>query len=245
MRLQIVSDLHIETIKGNVNLIEFIKPVGDVLILAGDIGSMYRTWQLCNFLDQACDAFPIVLFVPGNHEYYTLSKNNKRPFVTLENTMIRFKETHTNFYFLNRSTLQIKNWIFIGATLWSTPEYFSDKIVRINGINKTRFLTMHKLDKKFIKKQIKQAKNKKLIPIVITHYPPVIDSVNPLRLGDPYLSLYTNYLEDLVINAKIWISGHTHYNYRIYKGDCLLISNQLGKAKDNITNFSLNKIIEL
>ena len=92
---------------------------------------------------------------------------------------------------------------------------------------------------------IRLAKKKELIPVVITHYPPVIDAVKETRLDDPYLSLYTNNLEDLLSTAKVWISGHTHNNYMKYKNNCLLVSNQLGKAKDNITDFSKRKIITI
>ena len=63
------------------------------------------------------------------------------------------------------------------------------------------------------------------------------------RLGP--ISLYTNNLEDLLSSAKVWISGHTHYNYMKYKNNCLLISNQLGKKRDNITDFSKRKIITI
>ena len=152
MKLQIVSDLHIETSREYVKFLDYVTPTGDILILAGDIGSMYRTRQLCNFLTQACECFPLVIFVPGNHEYYKFRKNKARPFATLENTLMKFKAHHPNFYLLNRSTLQVGNCIFIGATLWSEPDKFSDRIVRINGITKERFLNMHMLDKKFIKK---------------------------------------------------------------------------------------------
>ena len=245
MKLQIVSDLHIETKREHVNLLDYVTPVGDVLVLAGDIGSMYRTRQLCNLLEQACNQFPLVIFVPGNHEYYKLGKNHSRPFATLENTLNRFKEYHPNFYFLNRSTLQIENYIFIGATLWSNPDKFSNRIVRINCITKDRFTNMHILDKKFIVKQLQIAKKKKLTPIVITHYPPVIDAVKESRLDDLYLSLYSNNLEDILSDVKVWISGHTHNNYMKYKNNCLLVSNQLGKEKDNITDFSKRKIITI
>ena len=245
MKLQIVSDLHIETIREQVKLTDYVTPEGDILVLAGDIGSMYRTRQLCNLLEQACKQFPLVIFVPGNHEYYKLRKNHSRPFATLENTLIKFKEYHPNFYLLNRSTLQIENYVFIGATLWTKPEKFSDRIVRINCITKERFTNMHILDKKFIQRQLRIAKKRELIPIVITHYPPVIDAVREYRLDDPYVSLYTNNLEDLLSSAKVWISGHTHYNYMKYKNNCLLVSNQLGKKRDNITDFSKRKIITI
>ena len=92
---------------------------------------------------------------------------------------------------------------------------------------------------------IEYCQENNLKPIVITHYPPVIDAVREYRLDDPYVSLYTNNLEDLLSSAKVWISGHTHYNYMKYKNNCLLVSNQLGKKRDNITDFSKRKIITI
>lgn len=243
MRLQIVSDLHFETQKNKVYLQDYITPVGDILVMAGDIGSMYRTRQLVDILEQACSMFPIVIYVPGNHEYYRLPKSKPRKFSTLENVMVKFNQKHPNFYFLNRSKLQIGNYLFIGATLWTNPTEFTDKIVRIHNITKERFLMRHKLDKKFIYNSLTYAHNNDLIPIVVTHYPPSKKARNPSRNSDIYSSLYYNNLD--VSNVYMWISGHTHFNYSIMENGCKLISNQLGKNKDNIQDYKKMCIIEI
>jgi predicted phosphodiesterase len=245
MKVQIVSDLHIERFKSNVDLTEFINPKGDILIMAGDIGSMYMNDQLCDFLHQACENFPIVIFIPGNHEYYRLHKTKPLSFFTLEKNMCKFKLSHKNFYFLNRATLQIGNWLIIGSTLWSNTCIFSKKIVKIHGFTLEKFLINHKLDKKFIIKQLKSAKKNKLNTLVVTHYPPIINAVHPKRRDDKFIDLYANNLYSLLKNANIWVSGHTHYNYNIYENGCLLISNQLGKIKDNIKNYSKEMILNI
>jgi UDP-2,3-diacylglucosamine pyrophosphatase LpxH len=243
MRIQIVSDLHFETHKEKVYLQEYIEPTGDILVMAGDIGSMYRTRQLIDILEQACSMFPIVIFVPGNHEYYMLPKSKPRRFSTLETVMFQFKMNHENFYFLNRAKLQIGDYLFIGATLWTNPHEFTSRIVRIHNITKERFTMRHNLDKKFIYKSLFEAKNNHLKPIVITHYPPSAKAKNPNRKDDKFSSLYYNDLD--VSNVFAWISGHTHYNYHTIENGCTLISNQLGKKKDNIQDFKKNCIIEI
>ena len=71
--IQIVSDIHIEQMSSdNINPQDFIKPVADILVMAGDIGSLYRYKQLYHFLEQTCKLFKYVLYVPGNWEYYML-----------------------------------------------------------------------------------------------------------------------------------------------------------------------------
>ena len=39
---QLASDLHIEYQNNRVNAFDFITPTADILILAGDIGSLYK-----------------------------------------------------------------------------------------------------------------------------------------------------------------------------------------------------------
>jgi len=245
MRVQIVSDLHIERFKQNIILTDFITPTGDILVLAGDIGSMYRIRQLFDFLHQACEQFPLVIYIPGNHEYYKLRNSPPRAFCTLENALRSFSQSHENLHFLNRKTLQIKNTLFIGATLWSNPDNFTDKIVQISGITHERYIMRHNLDKTFISKSLEYGKKNNLNTFVVTHYPPVLEARNPSKCNDIYSGLYINNLDYLLENADVWVSGHTHFNYRIRKKNCLLVTNQLGKPKDKIEDYSPTMIIQI
>ena len=74
---QIVSDLHIEYKSNDVpDPLTLITPSADILILAGDIGSFYQYDQLKTFLINLCPYFKVVVYVPGNHEYYNKTKNH-------------------------------------------------------------------------------------------------------------------------------------------------------------------------
>ena len=55
MNIQVVSDLHIEYIKDMVKVEDFITPKSSILVLAGDIGSLYRFDQLFKFLKDLID----------------------------------------------------------------------------------------------------------------------------------------------------------------------------------------------
>jgi len=58
LQFQVVSDLHIEYENDNtVDPFEYITPVGDVLVLAGDIGSLYKMDQLKDFIDKITKYF--------------------------------------------------------------------------------------------------------------------------------------------------------------------------------------------
>ncbi len=67
MRIQYISDIHLEFFK--VLPKQIVRPVADILCLAGDIGypfsSLYR-----DFLKQVSRDFKKVFLIAGNHEYY-------------------------------------------------------------------------------------------------------------------------------------------------------------------------------
>ena len=44
----------------------------DILILAGDIGSLYKIKQLTNFFNTIQSYYKHILYVPGNNEYYRI-----------------------------------------------------------------------------------------------------------------------------------------------------------------------------
>ncbi|WP_088653547.1 metallophosphoesterase [Geofilum rhodophaeum] len=75
MKVQYCSDLHLEFFQNAKFLNENpIKPVGDILVLAGDI--IY--WEQENFkhwfFDYISDNFKEVYYIPGNHEFYSGKK---------------------------------------------------------------------------------------------------------------------------------------------------------------------------
>ena len=71
MIIQYCSDLHLEFQENKNFLKQFpIKPIGEILLLAGDILPFTLHKQACEFIDFVADNFEAVYWIPGNHEYY-------------------------------------------------------------------------------------------------------------------------------------------------------------------------------
>ena len=70
--IQLVSDLHIEAESTTIDPLSVVTPSAPILVLAGDIGSLYKLKNLENFLSALSKHYIAVFYIPGNHEYYTI-----------------------------------------------------------------------------------------------------------------------------------------------------------------------------
>jgi predicted phosphohydrolase len=248
--VQIVSDLHIEFNNDNVpDPLKYIIPTADILILAGDIGSLYKINQLYYFLSKLCSYFQIVLYVPGNHEWYRVHDYQNLSITALENRLNNLPKKIPNLHILNRSSVRIGNVCIAGATLWSEPEcQVPPFIVRIHDMNTKDYKEKHYKDLAYLKNIMKYCEKNTLKLIVITHHPPSKKVLDIAKKRKKFDSLYATDLEYLLDKTYVdtWICGHVHKNFDFLsdKG-CRVVSNQKGKPKDNITDFSKKFIIEI
>jgi predicted phosphodiesterase len=76
MNITLLSDLHLE----------FNNPVqpgeGEVLVLAGDITTVDTVKKDAAFFKSASDNYDLVIYIPGNHEYYHSDINDAWRIVT-------------------------------------------------------------------------------------------------------------------------------------------------------------------
>jgi len=214
MKIQIMSDLHSEFFEED-ELKEFLfsllpeNPV-DTLILAGDIGVpavAKEKFEIC--IDFFCKNYKKVLYVAGNHEYY--SSNFKRT----DNYINSLSNRNDNFHFLNDKVLTINNIRFIGSTLWFAYD--------VNNVLYTRLLN----DFVFIKQYLEdfEKKGKECIEfintsclldkynIVITHHLPSKEAIPEIFKTSKINRFFVNDLAEETIynkNPYLWIFGHTH-----------------------------------
>ena len=252
---QIASDLHIEYKNDDVpDPLDYITPVSDILILAGDIGCLYKFQQLKGFLERLCVHFKQVLYVAGNHEYYVILNNNFVQPLSMEillNRLYTIEKSIHNLHILNQSSVVIPNTniCISGCTLWSKPEIVLPKfIVRIHGITNSIYEEKHKSDVCYIEKMIDYCQKKDLKLVMITHYCPTFEAISQDKKNDKYVSLYASELDNLLTSDKIhtYVFGHTHYNKNIIsKGGTRVVSNQKGKIKDNVMDYSKSFVITI
>ena len=247
---QIVSDLHIEYKNDSVpDPLNYVIPSADVLILAGDIGSLYKLAQFYEFMVKLCRYFEVVLFVPGNHEWYVVPDHEPLSMAELQDRLNNMVRNIDNLYLLNRNSIMINDVCVCGATLWSNPKgRVPPFIVRINGMNTRLYHTMHRKDLAYIKQTMEYCARQKIKLLVVTHHPPTERVLKLTRKRKKFHSLYATNLDYLLDVNKVntWVCGHVHKNFDFYtdKG-CRVVSNQKGKPKDRVRDYSLNFTIDL
>lgn len=239
---QIVSDLHIEYKNNeNVNPLDYITPTADVLILAGDVGSLYKFQQLKSFLSLICPHFKATLYIPGNHEYYLQDNYEPQSLDSLTDSLFSLEKSIKNLYILQQSSIVIDNICIIGCTLWSystipLPKY----IVRIPDMNTFLYNKKHVSDLVYIKTMIQHCKEKNMKLVVVTHHCPTSKVLHANTKKDKFRSLYVSDLDYLINedNVHTWICGHIHQNFDFSIQGTRIVGNQRGKPKDQITDFS-------
>src|ERR1019366_4012423 len=112
MRIQYCSDLHLEFAENNA----FIKrnpiiPVGDILVLAGDVTLFNQLNKHNDFFKYLSDNFEQTYWIPGNHEYYHFDAATKSGIINENIT--------NNVSLVKNISIQLENVNLIFTTLWS------------------------------------------------------------------------------------------------------------------------------
>ena len=261
MKIAIHSDLHLE---GN-KLPKGFASAGDcpdLVILAGDIGVRALEDNLADVLTYYPDSKFIV--VPGNHEYYSYDFDKRNV------EMREICERLGIFFMLSGAGLMIDDVYFIGSTCWSdmssirgTPARADKTIIEAN-INDFRLIKngeskwtaddmcwVSATEKRTLEHLMITAKE--VVPemkvVVISHFPPLLELVNPIFPKDAFTSYFHNDWSDLILKYEpyAWIYGHTHYNSPVDKfGETRLLSNQFGYNKEpSNTTYNPNYLIEI
>lgn len=216
--------------------------------MAGDIGSLYKIKQLSNFLESICKYYKLVIYIPGNHEWYTVPSYKPLSYKILEQRLEQLNKAISNLYVLNRNSIVIGKYCICGATLWTNPNNtFNKYIVRIHNITIEKYKKMHNNDLTYIKKIKEYCKVNNLKLVVVTHHPPTLKVLEENKKCKKFPHLYASNLEYLLENniIKTWICGHTHKNFNLVINNCNIVSNQKGKRKDKVVDYSKSKIFEI
>jgi len=109
MKLQYMSDLHLEHRANPVQYLIDLPVTAPTLVLAGDITShnyIRSTLELC------AEKWERVIYVPGNHDHYYSSINDIRKIC------LGIMDDHDNIHCLDKSSIEIDGHTIHGATLW-------------------------------------------------------------------------------------------------------------------------------
>jgi 3',5'-cyclic AMP phosphodiesterase CpdA len=239
MRIQLLSDLHLET---HPHFEPVPAPGADVLVLAGDIGS-YQHGSLLPGADFGLERFspkrgwPVpVLFVPGNHEYDALD---------IDTTHTRLRETcdRLGITWLEREVVVMnpepggagRPVRFVGTTLWSDFEALvppaAPTSVQLKARDKAyraanfylRTTGSTRGGEPWLAEPVRELslacqdwlRNALAEPfdgttVAVTHFAPSLRSADPRYGMTPGTAGFCNALDDLLPFAQWWLHGHLH-----------------------------------
>jgi predicted phosphodiesterase len=260
MKLQLLSDLHLETDPG---FQPEPSPSADALILAGDIGSYQRGSALLDLgnpdfglarfspLPQYA-GWPVpVIYVPGNHEYDALDFD-------AAHARLRATCERLGITWLERETLVWRGVRFVGTTLWSDFDALAPRgptaslTAQLAAREKAFRAANHYLRVAATRRGGglflgEQMRVQALVcqdwlraalaqpfdgpTVVVTHFAPSLRSQDPRYGETPGTAGFCNALDDLLPQADLWLHGHLHCALDYRVGRCRVVANPLGYAR--------------
>lgn len=235
MNIQYASDLHLE-FRANSEWLEQnpIAPLGDVLVLAGDIGYLGReTYGEHPFWDYVSQHFRQTLVVPGNHEFY-------RGF-DVRQAVGQSGQIRPNVSWHYNQAVVVDDVEFILSPLWSFIPPAAHSLLKsrladfsyieLDGerLRPTDFNALHAECLDFLRRTFARPKAGKRV--VATHHVPTERcTADEFRSGAINCG-FTSEQEELIrlSDANLWIYGHSHRNLSPqWVGTTPVACNQLG-----------------
>jgi len=262
MRLQLLSDLHLETEAFDPEP----APGADLLILAGDVDSRwdglrrFREWPVP------------VIFVPGNHEYDGRDVDQAR--LGLQALSAELGFTLLDDSACIRPDAAGRRVRFLGSTRWSDFDTFgtaqreramraASYFQRVMGASRNGA----SFDAAAVREQGLRCREwlaKQLslgevdtsevaawdATVVVTHFAPSLRSADPRYGKQPGTASFCNDDEALLPGARLWLHGHLHcqndYRFEHANGATRVICNARGHArKGEPARFDPQMLIEV
>jgi len=225
MNIQILSDLHLEFHQDQGrSFIDSLNPEGvDLLIIAGDLSVGGR---LVKVIELLCDKYPVdILYVPGNHEYYTTS-------FEVVDAILESCSTD-KFKVLNPGLVVCGGQRFLGTTMWFPFDYravgYEHNLNDFNQIKDFRKHVYRKNSKglEFLRNNMRPG------DVVITHHAPSYQSVGDEYKASTLNPFFVCDVEKMIMKQKpkIWIHGHMHDSKDYMIDETRVICNPFGYVK--------------
>jgi hypothetical protein len=235
----VISDIHLEEVafRSFTDVLNILPRTAPMLIIAGDVASADSWEKTVAFLGVCCAHYSLVIYVIGNHEYYSATGT-----ITMKGVLTRIRGLETVFGNLkvleNESyVLQHLKIVIFGATMWSDvdPKIFPTTIPIFTSerrhITFDEWKVAHYTARLALRNAILLAEQLKYRLVVVTHYAPLIkETLEPKYHGDPKNGMYCTDLSSYFSGIDMWIYGHTGFNATILRGKTFITSNQYNIA---------------
>lgn len=260
MRVQILSDIHLERRSLSFPKLLDLDANADVLILAGDIGCP-KSDNYWRFLKWCITNFKYTIVICGNHEYRScmpMTFQQVDEHIVAEIEKLNKGKANRVTFLQNGLNMVIGDVNFIGATLWTNiPQTVSHAHVSaMNDSFKGMVIqsdvpfTVQNMNILFqyhlanIEKAIIFGKEHNLKNVIITHHAPILKNI--YRVEEyPKNYLYGTDLEQYMRYDLMyaWVFGHSHWNILNNVNGTILATNQYGNKSEPCRGWSSSFVI--
>ncbi len=239
MKIQILSDLHLEFFKNSDKIDVFLNSLvpksqsnREVLIIAGDLAVpendaivLFDTLKFFN------DKYQHVIYVPGNHEYYNSSFNKCNAYLkSLTRCIDGNKLVFPNVHVANNRVVVVGKQRFLCTTLWFNKRPFNAAYVSMLNDFSSIEDPLDRFEEEGRIAHIFLDINLRPKDIVITHHLPTHKSISNRFKGNAMCNFFLHDNVEGLFNRKpvIWVHGHTHDSFDYKLNETRIICNPYG-----------------
>jgi len=252
LTFQLASDLHLEFYSSNSLPKDLIHAAAPILLLLGDIGYPGSA-VFDKFIRQQCSQFQLIIFVPGNHEYYN-RPDTKTPhtMLSVKKKLVALTKRFQNFVYLDNHSVSIGRFRICGTTLWGklNPKdkaevkikndynlIFNDNGSLLNAGATNRF---HEDAVKWLESELAEAEYADETMVVLSHFPPLPEC----NMSKKFIADCSHLMQSCV---AYWFYGHTHESMNFIRNKTQLVSNQRGYVTlgKRVADFNPEQVIRV
>lgn len=253
MKLKIVSDLHLDVSNhkkfSGRNIIKSISEGDyDVLVIAGDVCESSKTSKFAKYLREIIPADKKIIWVPGNHCFWGMVLLSYDHMIKKFDDWSKTLEYHGIISGLNKVVKIDDKVFFLSPWMYKNPE---DKTF----IDFSMILGFQEYHHQFTDEceefMINAFQEHGDPDVVVTHTFSHPKGINPLYAEEDNTFYYhaQPYFLQNYMNAKLWVSGHTHASFDFIDNSTRYLCNPRGyeNTKDKLENpsFNPNLIVEI
>ncbi len=243
MRIQVISDLHIDVVAG---FVPVLANGADAIIVAGDVQE--GAAKALAFLRRSIPGPTPILFVLGNHEFYGSAVVEER--LAAQDAAI----TH-DITVLDDAIAVVGGVRFVGATLWT------DFCLNGEGMQRIDMMVVGDLMNDYRRINLQKRPWRRFVPeaslglhrhsrafiwealekpfagptVVVTHHAPHPRSIHTRydrQAANPaYVSDQTAIIERFA--PQLWVHGHVHDSFDYHVGRTRILANPRGYGDEN------------
>jgi Icc-related predicted phosphoesterase len=244
MRLQLVSDLHIEfQADHGESFLKSIPVAADTLVIAGDTVPLQFFSQVKARLEAFTKRWRQTLLVLGNHEYYGSSVDEtEHVAASLENVLPNLKVLRPGRVF------EVEGRRVLGATLWFRDDYMNNMYAEgmsdfhvIKGFVPWVYAA-NQTAMTFFQKEMQEG------DVVVTHHLPSVTCVAERFKHNALNRFFVCEMDELIHERKpaVWAFGHSHTGCDHMVGSTRMVCNPLGYPfEGSVHTFNDKLVIEL